>query len=244
MSTVFSDRDELRSKLRDLLVSEVRQGLIEGDRAKEIAQDILDELELTDDSDTPLNIFDRIYTRYPQELQALKDRIDAAALTDRDQDVARRMAELIVQGRFDDAIAVSRGQALVELATAASPSAAPLPVEPQDVTEPQAASPTPQAATEPQAASPTPQAATEPQAASPTPQAAAEPRVVSPTLAAFAPTIGQHVAGVAAGAGDSASNAMNAAQSSVESIVRSFVSKAATGATSFVGGFLGKFQKP
>ncbi len=126
------DRDDLRTKLRDLLVSEVRQGIVDGDRAKTIAQDIIDELELADDDEQPLVIFERLYARYPQELQALKNRVDASAETDHDQEMARRMAELIVNGRFDDAIALSRGQALAqEIARVATPDVAPEPVPPQ-----------------------------------------------------------------------------------------------------------------
>src|SRR5207302_138071 len=101
MNALFTTREDLRARLRDLLVDEVRRGLVEGGRAKIIAQDIIDELELAPAEETPLVIFLRLAGRYPGEFAALKSRVDAAHDAEADQELARAMAELISKGNFD-----------------------------------------------------------------------------------------------------------------------------------------------
>jgi len=130
MSAMFATRDDLRSKLRDLLVDEVRRGVVDGDRAKSIAEDIIDELELSPEDETPLAIFERLAARYPDELAALKAKVDKAQGELQDQVLARQMAELIALGNFDGALAVSRGKALEAVVADAAAAAAAEPVPP------------------------------------------------------------------------------------------------------------------
>lgn len=98
----------LRAEWRDILVSRVRAGTIEGDRGKEAAQALLDAL----DEDPPLTpgatveLSERLAEKYPDAfaLDALVDRYLALwAVT-----LRRTMNEAIAAGRWDRLIAALR----------------------------------------------------------------------------------------------------------------------------------------
>lgn len=108
-STAFASRQSLREKLRDVLVDGVRSGTVDGDRAKEIAEDIVDTLELAPDEQTPADLLGELCARYPAELASLKDQLAAQELRAHDAEVAARMALLIDAGNYQDAVTVARG---------------------------------------------------------------------------------------------------------------------------------------
>ena len=108
-ATAFASRQSLREKLRDVLVDGVRSGTVDGDRAKEIAEDIVDTLELAPEDQTPADLLGQLCERYPAELASLKDQLASQELRAHDAEVAAQMALLIDAGNYQGAVSVAHG---------------------------------------------------------------------------------------------------------------------------------------